>query len=44
MIDTEGTKITEMRAYEPFGPAGGVGFGLVIGHTVYRHTHPRTKK
>lgn len=43
VIDTDGTKITKMRAYEPYGPGGGVGFGLAIGHTIYRLTHPRTK-
>ena len=44
VIDTDGTKITKMRAYEPYGPGGSVGFGLAIGHTVYRLTHRRKKK
>lgn len=43
VIDTDGAKITKMRAYEPYGPGGGVGFGLGIGHTIYRLTHPRKK-
>jgi ketosteroid isomerase-like protein len=41
VIDTDGVKITKMRAYEPHGPGGSVGFGLAIGHTVYRLTHRR---
>jgi ketosteroid isomerase-like protein len=41
VIDTDGTKITKMRAYEPYGPGGGVGFGLAIGHRLYRLTHRR---
>lgn len=44
VIDTDGAKITKMRAYEPYGPGGGVGFGLAIGHTIYRLTHPRPKR
>jgi ketosteroid isomerase-like protein len=43
VIDTDGTRITKMRAYEPYGPGGGVGVGLAIGHTIYRLTHPRKK-
>jgi ketosteroid isomerase-like protein len=43
VIDTDGAKITKMRAYEPHGPGGSVGFGLGIGHAVYRLTHPRKK-
>jgi ketosteroid isomerase-like protein len=43
VIDTDGTKITKMRAYEPYGPGGGVGFGLAIGHRVYRLTHRRQR-
>ena len=38
-LSDDGTKITKMRAYEPYGPGGGVGFGLAIGHTIYRLTH-----
>lgn len=41
VIDTDGTKITKVRAYEPYGPGGSVGFGLSIGHTIYRMTHRR---
>jgi len=41
VIDTDGERITRMRAYEPYGPGGGVGVGLAIGHTIYRLTHPR---
>jgi ketosteroid isomerase-like protein len=43
VIDTDGTKITRMRAYEPYGPHGMTGFGLGIGHRVYRMSHPRKK-
>jgi len=43
VLDTDGTKITKMRAYEPYGPGGGVGFGLAIGHTIYRLTHRKKK-
>jgi hypothetical protein len=43
VLDTNGTKITKMRAYEPYGPGGGVGFGLAIGHTIYRLTHRKKK-
>jgi ketosteroid isomerase-like protein len=43
VIDTDGTKITRMRAYEPYGPGGGVGFGLAIGHRIYRMTHRRPR-
>jgi ketosteroid isomerase-like protein len=43
VIDTDGAKITRMRAYEPHGPGGVVGFGLGIGHAMYRLTHPRRK-
>lgn len=43
VIDTDGAKITRMRAYEPYGPGGGVGFGLGIGHAIYRLRHPRKK-
>ncbi|MEP6478966.1 MAG: nuclear transport factor 2 family protein [Rhodoglobus sp.] len=39
VIDTDGAKITKMRAYEPYGPGGSVGFGLGIGHRIYRMTH-----
>ena len=41
VIDTDGSKITKMRAYEPYGPGGSVGFGLGIGHRIYRMTHRR---
>jgi ketosteroid isomerase-like protein len=41
VFDVEGAKITRMRAYEPYGPGGGVGFGLGIGHRIYRLTHRR---
>jgi len=41
VIDTDGTKITKMRAYEPYGPGGMVGFGLGMGHRMYRLTHRR---
>lgn len=41
VIDTDGSRITRMRAYEPYGPHGGTGFGLAIGHTVYRLRHRR---
>lgn len=41
VIDTDGSKITKMRAYEPYGPGGSVGFGLGIGHRIYRLTHRR---
>ncbi|ANJ28076.1 nuclear transport factor 2 family protein [Agromyces aureus] len=34
-------RITKMRAYEPYGPHGSTGFGLKIGHAVYRLTHRR---
>lgn len=44
VIDTDGSKITRMRAYEPYGPGGGVGVGLAIGHTIHRLTHRRTKR
>ncbi|MEO8527805.1 MAG: nuclear transport factor 2 family protein [Pseudolysinimonas sp.] len=43
VFDTDGEKITKMRAYEPYGPGGGVGFGLAIGHSIYRLTHRRKK-
>ena len=44
VIDTDGENITKLRAYEPYGPGGGVGVGLAIGHAVYRLSHrkPRT--
>jgi ketosteroid isomerase-like protein len=41
VFDTAGDKITRMRAYEPYGPGGGVGFVLGIGHRIYRLTHRR---
>ncbi|CAN5170179.1 hypothetical protein BH09ACT3_BH09ACT3_01110 [soil metagenome] len=44
MLDTKITKITKitkMRAYEPPGPGGSVGFGLGIGHTIYRLSNRR---
>jgi len=41
VIDTDGAKITRMRAYEPYGPGGAVGFGLGIGHRIYRLSHRR---
>ena len=41
VIDTDGTKITKVRAYEPYGPGGSVGFGLGISHAIYRMTHRR---
>jgi ketosteroid isomerase-like protein len=41
VFDTAGGKITRMRAYEPYGPGGAVGFGLGIGHRIYRLTHRR---
>jgi limonene-1,2-epoxide hydrolase len=41
VIDTDGTSITRMRAYEPYGPHGSTGFGLKIGHAVYRMSHRR---
>jgi ketosteroid isomerase-like protein len=41
VIDTDGTKITRMRAYEPYGPHGMTGFGLGIGHRIFRMQHPR---
>jgi ketosteroid isomerase-like protein len=43
VIDTDGAKITKMRAYEPYGPGGSVGFGLGIGHRIYRMSHPRKR-
>lgn len=43
VIDTDGVKITKMRAYEPYGPHGFVGFGLKMGHTAYRLSHPKKK-
>jgi hypothetical protein len=43
VIDTDGTKITKMRAYEPYGPGGSVGFGLGIGHRIYRMSHRRRR-
>jgi ketosteroid isomerase-like protein len=43
VIDTDGAKITKMRAYEPYGPGGSVGFGLGIGHRIYRLSHPRKR-
>jgi hypothetical protein len=41
VIDTNGgtgdaLRITRMRAYEPYGPHGSTGFGLKIGHGIYR--------
>ena len=42
-IDTNGEKITRMRAYEPYPPGGMVGFGLGIGHRIYRLTHRRKR-
>lgn len=41
VIDTDGAKVTKMRAYEPYGPGGGVGVGLAIGHFFYRLGHRR---
>ncbi|GAA1939297.1 nuclear transport factor 2 family protein [Agromyces allii] len=41
VIDSDGERITKMRAYEPYGPHGSTGFGLGIGHRVYRLTHRR---
>ena len=41
VIDTDGNQITRMRAYEPYGPHGSTGFGLAIGHRLYRLRHPR---
>jgi ketosteroid isomerase-like protein len=43
VIDTDGAKITRMRAYEPYGPGGAVGFGLGIGHRIYRLSHRRAR-
>jgi ketosteroid isomerase-like protein len=43
VIDTDGTKITKMRAYEPYGPGGSFGFGLGIGHRIYRMSHRRPR-
>ena len=43
VLDTDGSKITKMRAYEPYGPGGSVGFGLGIGHTIYRLSNRRPK-
>jgi hypothetical protein len=43
VIDTDGAKITKMRAYEPYGPGGSVGFGLGVGHRIYRLSHPRKR-
>lgn len=43
VIDTDGSKITKMRAYEPYGPGGSVGFGLEIGHRIYRMSHRRSR-
>ncbi|WP_156891601.1 nuclear transport factor 2 family protein [Agromyces subbeticus] len=42
VIDTDGERITKMRAYEPYGPHGMTGFGLKIGHAVYRFSHRRS--
>ncbi|WP_394554536.1 nuclear transport factor 2 family protein [Agromyces sp. MMS24-JH15] len=36
VIDTDGEQITRLRAYEPYGPHGTAGFGLRLGHMVYR--------
>jgi ketosteroid isomerase-like protein len=41
VFDTDGEKITRMRAYEPYGPGGSVGFGLGIAHRIYRLRHRR---
>lgn len=38
---TDGLRITRMRAYEPYGPHGSTGFGLKVGHGIYRLTHRR---
>jgi len=43
VIDSDGKKITKMRAYEPYGPGGSVGFGLGIGHRIYRMSHRRPR-
>lgn len=43
VIDTDGTRITRMRAYEPYGPNGVAGIGLAIGHRLYRLRHPRRR-
>ena len=42
VIDTDGERLTKMRAYEPYGPHGSTGFGLKIGHAVYRLSHRRS--
>lgn len=36
VIDTDGERIVRLRAYEPYGPHGATGFGLLIGHAVHR--------
>ncbi|MGC5172607.1 nuclear transport factor 2 family protein [Microbacterium sp. DT81.1] len=43
VIDTDGTRITRMRAYEPYGPHGSTGFGLAIGHRIYRLRNRRRR-
>lgn len=43
VIDTDGVRITRMRAYEPYGPHGTTGIGLAIGHAVYRLRNRRRR-
>jgi ketosteroid isomerase-like protein len=39
VVETDGTRITRWTAYEPYGPNGGAGIGLKIGHFFYRLSH-----
>ncbi|GAA1830522.1 nuclear transport factor 2 family protein [Agromyces salentinus] len=39
--EPDALRIIRMRAYEPYGPHGSTGFGLKIGHGIYRITHRR---
>lgn len=41
VIDTDGSQITRMRAYEPYGPDGITGIGLSVMHAAYRLRHRR---
>jgi len=36
VVDTDGTRITKLIAFEPYGPHGMAGFGLSIGHLLHR--------
>lgn len=36
VVDTDGSHITRLVAFEPYGPHGMAGFGLSIGHLLHR--------